>query len=544
LCPFTVRWPSPEGYIHSGDSERVLARLGIEIQTIVGYPMIRNKAFLFVALLAAFALSSCSGLPGGGCVANCGGGTGSVSVTVVSDTLPTNPSLISFPVVVEGITLVSASGNQTLTLASPMTVDLMRIQSDSAFLGTFASVPAAQYTGISLTISSASVSFYNDTGSTITTATSGGNNCNSTATCTSNGSAAVVTATFNYTVSGNAVTGIAFDIDLANTISLTGASLVTLNASNVASAFTLPRSGGNFTSSQFDLIEDFTGVASVNGNIVTVVSPTRGTLTATANSNTVYDQDPSGTLCVSQTTLSGCVTTSNEVVSMDAVLNSDGTLSIQEIEPLLAAPSDTVEGVILALPNSQTQFGIVVTDIPSESTTNSLIGSSLHVGDLFAVNLTSANTFEVDNKGLAISGFGSITNFLGQNTTSAMHFGETVAVHITSFTAATASTFATANTDSVVLRWSHLTATASIQGTTNVLNIDNLPSYFGISPATSFVVELFPGTQGTPGVTNFDGVTTGTGVASSQPVAIRALYLQNAGNSANPAFFAAKVRVP
>jgi hypothetical protein len=55
------------------------------------------------------------------------------------------------------------------------------------------------------------------------------------------------------------------------------------------------------------------------------------------------------------------------------------------------------------------------------------------------------------------------------------------------------------------------------------------------------VVQLFPGTPGTQGVTNFDGVADGSGIVPN-PVSVRALFLENTGITANPAFFAAKVR--
>jgi hypothetical protein len=504
--------------------------------------MTRNKLFLFVALLTAVALSSCSGAHNV-CTSNCGGGTGTISVTLVSDTLPSHPAIISYEVVVTGISLKTSSGTQAVTFSGTQKIDLMRIQSDSAFLGSFGNIPAGQYTGITLSISSAAVTFFNDTGAAIT---NGSNACPNGAICNAVGVAAVPSATLNFSVASNAVTGLAVDFDLANTVSLTGTSFVTLAATNVASAFKLPRAGGNFTASQLDLIEDFTGVATVSGSTVTIKSPTRGTLAATANSNTIYDQDPSGALCVARTTLSTCVS-NNQVVSADALLNSDGTMTLQEIEPLLSAPQDTVEGIVTFLPASATQFGIIVTDVPSVATSNSLIGSSLNIGDALTLNLSGFHPFQVDTKGLAVNTFGSYADFNGKTTAGAsgdIHFGQTVAVHVTSFTAATSSANAIANTDTVILRWTRIIATASTQGTTSLLNINNLPSYFGFASSASFVVQLFQGTQWTKGVTNFDGVTSGTGVNASQPVALRALFFEDAGNAANPAFFAAKVRVP
>jgi hypothetical protein len=506
--------------------------------------MNRNKVLVFVVLTAALALSSCSGHPGGS--SGSGGSTGSLSLTLISDTLPLHPSIVAYKVVITGITLNSSSGNHGLTLASALTVDLMHLQSDSAFLGTFGNVPVSQYTGVTLAISSATVTFFNDTGLAITNT---GTPCANLSFCTATGAAAVPAVTFIFSVPSNGFTGLSVDIHLANTVSLTGTSFVTLNAANVASAFTLPRPGGNFSATQFDLIEDFTGVVTLNGNVATIKSPTRGTLTATATTSTIFDTDPSLTFCTNPVngSLSSCVS-NNQVVSADAILNSNGTLTLQEIEPLFATPEDIVEGVVNFLPpTNPAQFGIVVTDVPSTATTNSLIGTSLGIGDQLTLNLFNVLPFEVDSKGLPVStSFPAIfSDFFGHTSAGAIHFGQRVAVHITPpFTVASGTSFAAANTDFVVLRMSRLIALATTQGTTSILNVNTLPSYFGFSPATSFVVQLFPGTPGTRGVTNFDGITTGAGVTASQPVAIRALFFEDPANSAVPAFFAAKVRFP
>src|SRR5213593_4442210 len=108
--------------------------------------MVRNKPLLFVVLLSCFALSSCNlhrktGGGGGG-----GGGNATVSFTLVADTLPANPSILSFKVSVTSVVLTPTSGTaQALTPATPV-VDLMRLQSDTAFLGTLSSVPSGSYT--------------------------------------------------------------------------------------------------------------------------------------------------------------------------------------------------------------------------------------------------------------------------------------------------------------------------------------------------------------------------------------------------------------
>src|SRR5258708_1551164 len=466
--------------------------------------MVRFKSILFVSILVlvAFSLASCTlkrpcalcGAGGGGG----GGGNGTVSFTLVADTLPANPSILSFKVSVTSVVLTPTSGTaQTLTPASPV-VDLLRLQSDTAFLGTLTGVPSGTYTA-QVAFSSPEITFLNDTASTIT---AGSASCSSGFVCVFalSASGTPVIGSFTLTANSGGQQGIGIDFNLNNAISLSsGALSVNFNPSSpspaVLSAFTLPRSNSNLGANQLELIEDFTGVVSVNGSAVTLTSPTRGTLTATAVSGTNFDPDASGSLCPSPTTvLSNCVK-ANEVASMDAVLNADGTFSIREIEPLLSAQQDFVEGTVFSInQTSQTQFSIVVTDKPAVATTNSLIGA-LKTGDLLTVNLSpSVSPFLVDTKGLPVANsFGSsLSNFANQTTTTAMHDGQSVAIHVSAFAASSGTTPASATADTVILRWSRFRAVV-VSTTSSTINVNTLPSLFNFSSSSTTVQGFFSG---------------------------------------------------
>jgi hypothetical protein len=458
---------------------------------------------------------------------------------MVADKLPTNPALLTFQITITSITFTPASGTPTTVNLSPaLTVDLMRLQSDTVFLGTFAKIPVAQYNSVTLTISNANITFLNDTNATLS-------NCPASTICPLTVAAGNPVATFSFAVSQNAVTGIGIDLNYANAVTISGSTLAAnLSNANVLSAFTLPRAGSNLASGQLDLLEDFTGVVSLNSSAVTITSATvtgRGALTANATANTNLDADPSGTLCTAPTpgTVSSCVS-SNQAASMDVVLNSDGTLSVQEIEPLLATLKDTVEGVVVGInTGNQTQFTIIVTDlIPAPQ--NSLIGS-LTIGSGLTVNIPNPNPFLVDTKGLLVQNNfgGNFSSFHGQTNTSAIHLGQTVAVHVTSFTAAAGSTIASSTADTVTLRWSRFTATTSVNSSP-AFSITGFPSYFNASGSAQ--AQTFVGTQGADGITSLDGVSTTTNLVVNNPVAMRALFIENSGDTLVPAFFAAKVR--
>jgi hypothetical protein len=504
----------------------------------VGCHMNRSNTLLSVLLLAVLSASACSGpKPGTVCLA-CSAGEGTIALTMVADTLPANPSLLTFQITITSITFTPATGTPTTVNLSPaLTVDLMRLQSDTVFLGTFAKIPAAQYTSVTLTISSGSITFLNDTNTTLS-------GCQASFICPLTIAAGNPVATFSYTVSQNAVTGIGIDLNYLNTVTISGSTLAAnFSNANVLSAFTLPRAGSNLAAGQLDLIEDFTGVVSLGNPAVTVTSASvtgRGALTANATTNTNLDADPTGTLCTSPTqgSVSSCVS-SNEAASMDVVLNSDGTLSVQEIEPLLATLKDTVEGIVVSI-NSNTQFVLIVTDlIPAAQ--NSLIGT-LSIGTGFTVNIPNPNPFLVDTKGLLVQNNfgGNFSSFHGQTNTTAMHFGQTVAVHVIApFTAASGTTLASATSDTVTLRWSRFTATTSVNSSP-AFSITGFPSYFNASNAAQ--AQTFLGTQGADGITSLDGVPTTTSLIVSKPVAMRALFIENSGDTLVPAFFAAKVR--
>ncbi len=497
--------------------------------------MNRNKALssLPILLLAALSLASCSGpKTTTGCTVNCG--NGSVAVTMVADTLPASPSPLTFQVTIASIKFTTSSGTSTTVNLNPaLTVDLMRLQTDTVFLGLFPNIPAAQYVSATLFLSAISL-------------------CPPNTVCPlSVPVSSTPIATVPFTVSPNAVTGIGIDLNFFNAVSISGSPanlVVNFNNANVLSAFTLPRPNSNLAAGQLDLIEDFTGVVSISNQSVTLASAPvtgRGSLTASATSTTFYDPDPTLTRCPTGTNvLANCVS-NNQVASMDVILKSDGTFAIQEIEPLLATAQDTVEGIVVSInPSSLAQqFTLVITNlIPAAQ--SSLIGS-LHIGDALTVNLsTSVFPFLVDQKGLPVqTNFAGIFgNFFNQTSTSAIHLGQVVAVHATApFIASVGSAIASTFTDTVTLRWSRFTATPQT-ASSPAFTIVNLPFYFGFPQSTIFTVQTFVATSGSPRVTNFDGVLDGSGLNLLRPVALRALFLENTTNSASPVFFAAKVR--
>src|SRR2546422_1833298 len=91
---------------------------------------IKTLPFLPVLLLAALSLAACSG-PKNRCTVNCGGGTATVNLTLVSDTPPASPSLLSYKVTVTQVTVTPTTGTAFTFTPNPAPVfELLHLQSE------------------------------------------------------------------------------------------------------------------------------------------------------------------------------------------------------------------------------------------------------------------------------------------------------------------------------------------------------------------------------------------------------------------------------
>jgi hypothetical protein len=495
-----------------------------------------RKGFAVLVSLSAAALISCSGLPKP-CTVNCGGGgTATLSMTWKAAPLspPPNTNLLSFIVDVNTITLTSSTGtNVNIPLNSTnLSVDLTKVQSDSVFLGTSATVPAGSYTSMTVSLSSPVVTFC--------TQTLGNAGCAAGSVTTMSGGAAaapkISSAPFPLTLTSNQQTGLALNFNLGNALTVNASQVVTavnLGAANVLSANSLPSTSASLAAGQLDFMEDVTGVVTaVNTTTqsVTIKTATRGSLTAVANSSTVFS--PNCTAFSLSLTFSSCVV-QGHVASLDMILKTDGTFTLLEYDPLATTAGDWIEGVVPAAPTSSTQFSLVTNDAVF-ATTGSIISPKLSFGATVSATLVSPNPFLVDSKGLTIP----VNLFTGTDASIFLP-GQTLSVHVTAFTAASGSTPATASVDRVYLRFTRVSGTVAATGTQATFNIQNLPSFFGLS--TQPLVQITQG--GPPSVpsTNFDGVSSATSLSNPQTVSIRALYF---GTGTQTPFSAAKVRVP
>ena len=491
----------------------------------------------FSVLVIVFFLGSCSGL-----TKSSGSGTGQGGNPTLMFTLraaplktPANVNLLSFRTTVEGISLTPAAGgsvNVPLN-ANLYHVDLVRLQSDATLLALSTAVPVGSYTNMVVSLSDPAVTYCMQT--------QGMAGCETGSVITLRGAPAtpiITTSPFPLVVVRGQNIGLAISIDIEKALSVNGQSQaitsVNLGAANVLTAMMLPPASSSLPATPLDFIEDVTGtVSSVDEGTqsVTIQTATRGPITAIANNSTIVSPN-----CVIFN-LGNTFTCAKQgqVASLDTVLNPDGSVTLVEYDPLAITAGDWIEGIVGLPPSSSTQFQLVTNDFVLADN-NSLIGSNLELGASVKITLVHPKPFQVDDKGLVVPN----TSFLGATDASILAPGQTLTVHLVSFTPSTGTTLAAANVDFVYLRLTRVTGNVANVAPPNTFTMQSFPSFLGLaSPVTVQLSNSSPST-------NFDGVTSASDLASGQTASVRALYFGlPTGPTPTPTpLSAAKVRVP
>ena len=488
-----------------------------------------KRCAVLVAFAAIFALTSCSGV-GDTCKVNCGGGGGggngnatlNVTLSAVPMTPPPGTSILSFALTINSVSLTPSGGGSTQTIplnAATYVVDMTRLQSDSSFLGQLsAAIPAGTYSTVTLGITSVTITYC--------AATIGTPGCNTGSVAQFNsGASAPATSNFTLTLATNQQAGLRVLLNLGNAITVNAVTqavtAVNFAAAGVLTASTLPPTSSTLAAGQLDYIEDVTGVVNaVSANSITVQTSTRGLITSTITANTIGSPN-----CVIGN--AACTATVGQVASLDATLNSDGTSTLLEFDPLTTTSVDLIEGIVTTSNTSPTQFQVVTNDfVPA--TSNSKIGG-LSLGD--PVNITLAagvSPFVIDSKGLPVV----TTAFGGSTSATDILPGQTVLLHITTFTAKSGNTRASATVDALALRFTRVPASVTAPPAPN-FSIQSLPPFFGQTATNQ--VQFGTGNPST----YLDGYSSTGSITVNDNVSIRALYF---GVGVTPSFTAAKVR--
>lgn len=485
----------------------------------------------------AFSMSACSGVrqSGGG-----GGGTGNATISLTLRATPPSPSahlsILAFRGTVTGVSLTPSSGSAlSVGLVSGTTssyvAEFKRLQTDSALLSTAASVPAGTYNSLTATFSDVLLTYCTQPSSGVAGCSSG-----SLGQITgSAGSANASSGAFPLTVTNGEKLGVVLDVNIANAITASGQTIsaVNLAAPNVLAATVLqaPSSTTDLSSGQLAHIDDLYGVVSnvsASAQSFTLQTAYRGSVTITDNSSTTYDP-----ICSAQSF--SCVT-SGALAAVDAILNADGALTARNYSPVpfTATSKDTIEGVVYTPPSSANQvFDVIVTDA-SFAPSNSVLSGSIHPGDNVLVGVVTPQPFFVVSEGLSIP----TNSFSGATDVSPIQPGQTVAISVSGFVAASESGGPMATANGVALRFSRMTATV-VSPTSPQFTTTSYPPYFGFT--TNPIVQVTTTGPGT--TTDFDGTSSFTEVAGDT-VAISGLYFGSTTSLIPPAwsFSAATIR--
>jgi hypothetical protein len=494
----------------------------------------------FSVLVIVLSLESCSH-PKTVYGSGSGGGSGQANNAGLILTLraaplpaPAHTNLLSFRTTVLGVSLTPQTGgsvNVPLNSDSYQ-VDLARLQSDTSLLARSTSIPAGTYTNMVVSFSDAAVTYCMQT--------QGITGCAAGSVTTLSGppaTPAITTVPFPLVAARGQNIGLAINVNMANALTVNGLTqaitAVNLGAADVLTAMTLPPASSSLPSAKLDFVEDVTGIVSSVDEAtqsVTIQTTTKGPLTAIAGTSTIVSPN-----CATFN-LGNTFTCAKQghVASLDTILNPDGSLTLLEYDPLAITEGDWIEGTIGLPPSSSTQFQLVMNDFVL-SNNNSLIRNNLKLGAPVRITLESPRPFVVDSKGLVIPN----SSFSGAVDASVLTPGQTLALHVVSFTPGTGTTLAAASVDFVYLRFTRVTGSVANAAPPNTFAIQSIPSFFGLTlPVTVQLSSVSPDT-------NFDGISGASELVSGQTASIRALYFgPPTGPTPTPTpFSAAKVRI-
>ncbi len=326
-----------------------------------------------VLLVFCLALASC-----GGRGSSVGGipqsGTAPV-VLAITDTPPMKVSILSAEVTLTGATL--DPGNVSL-LAAPTTLELTRLQTDVAYLGT-TFVPPRSYTGLMLTFSNPMLTIENDTGGPLAT---GGSNpsCASGTICAIQSVATILSTTITLsptmTVSATSGAGLLADVNLSNLLSATLGS--DFKNGVTASQFT-PAGGDAPPVGAEDVVGHVTSTDSTNSKFKLQNAQT--TVSLIVDNTTTFLNFPTGTC----TTFSISCVQANQILSVDISIRADGTAVARNVLFEDADSTDIdVEGIVTSLKTGSQQFTMV-------TLAESAMITGLKIGDVATIQYSTTS---------------------------------------------------------------------------------------------------------------------------------------------------------
>ncbi|MCU1342427.1 MAG: hypothetical protein JWN92_1850 [Candidatus Acidoferrum typicum] len=420
--------------------------------------------FLIPLSLCCAAVTSCGGRGSivGGTPPS---GTAPV-VLAMTDTPPTNVSILAAEVTLTGATL--NPGNVSL-LSTATTVELRRLQTDIAYLGT-TNVNPGNYTSLTLTFANPSLTIENDTGSVIGTCRIS-DICTMPPTSVANLSTTIILPTL--VTSANTGAGLLVDVNLENLLSAgLGADF---RGGTTVSEFT-PASTGSPLVGAEDVVGQVMSIDAAH-NTFSFQNAT-GQFSLLVDSTTTFFQFPSN-ICTTSTFT--CLH-ANQILSVDISFRSDGTPVARNVVFEDSDNSDAeVEGIVTGTTLGSQQFTIV-TLAESAAITGLKIGDaatvnfSVSLPTVFDVDFTHADATQISTGGFSFVPLTSPTDlFVGQQVQIRRN---------------PSSTGLIISADRVRLRSSRITATVQTIASPTIF-LTNLPFIFSGHAITPIQAQTF-----------------------------------------------------
>jgi len=321
---------------------------------------------------------------------NSGGSAASASLSI-HDTPPNGVNILQFKIQITAAMLQPADTTQPAVnmLPGPQDVELIHLQTESALLAN-RSVPAGQYTGLTVTFNDPRMVIFNETGQTITV---GAESCAQMAVCDLSPALNQMTITvqapsnpFPVTLSATSplLLLLHFDVNASVQGDLSVTPMVDLTQLPVP-----PSAVGEHT-------HIFGVVTAVSAPTFTVQSSFGGAMsTITTDSNTMYHFGPSCT-----TDDFTCLAT-GQLVKVKVNVMSDGTLEATDVRLLQQHGLPAFLGTIIGVNAAQDQIQVVLAFAEGPQADTAQVQQVSAVPAL-TVQLSSSTTFLIDSDSLTL----------------------------------------------------------------------------------------------------------------------------------------------
>lgn len=403
-------------------------------------------------------------------IAGCGAGTnqfggqpgtgGNSSVVLaMTDTPPTLVSVLSAQVTLTGATL--SPGNVSL-LSAPATVDLARLQTDIAYIGTAAKLSSGNFTSVTLTFANPKLTIENDMATPIA-------GCAVGMICTIVPTASPLSTTVPLTafsIPASAATGLLIDVNLDF---LLNPSLGEDFSTGTTVTPFIP-AGTNAPAVGAEDVVGQVGNLNASAKTFTLTNAT-ATYSLKADTTSSFFQFPIAGSCTAQ--IFACLQ-NGQILSVDIGIQFDGSILARNIVFEDPDSNDAeIEGMITSTNAGVQQFNIVIQTM-SSAVPGLSIGQPITVqytGALFDIDLVHADNFPI-----------STSNFLF-TTPADLSVGQQVSIRRNS-----ASTASLLKADRVRLRSTRITA--NVQTALPLIFLSPLPSLFSGHGITGITAQV------------------------------------------------------